>query len=710
MNKTDKKFIEKLTDDVEKFKIFIDTCSLLQGSVSIKFFENIIPILKQKNAKLFLPGKCFFEIEKKMKSKKDAELSKKAKEIYEKIKEYSSKGFIDIKYDKSEGEGSFADNTFLSVFTMFRDRHNLLLITQDNDLAKDILKLNDSKSVKTNKKIAVKRINKYGFLSPFDWQFEKFNVAIKVTDVSNEPIKLSFKPKKGDTIFSDFGEVKLKNLISDKGGEGIIFETDTPYVAKIYKTGKLTQRKQNKIVKIIEKNLQYEGICFPCSLLFKDQEKKKFIGFLMPKAKGIEIGRSIFIKPLFLKKFPKWKKADLVQLCLTILDKVKYLHSHNVIMGDINPQNILVISPKEVYFVDADSYQVENYPCPVGTTIFTAPEIQGKHFPDFLRTIGNENFAVATLLFMLMLPGKPPYAQQGGEDPASNIKQMDFPYPCGDKSNKKIPEGSWGYIWSHLPRKLKEAFYSVFMKEENHALEKDRVSVDAWISIFKDYLYELTDPNGNMLKNDKMSADLFPTRLKRQAGHKYLICKNCSKEVDEKFSKSGVCYNCLSSTYLEERCSACGCEFNITWGEKIFYDSKGFDLPKRCSECRENKSTSKPWVQALKPQTSKLNYARNQQSYYEDDYDDNYDDYDDDDEYYEDEDIEKIKLYYRIEMSKYVDEKIKSMHWFNYFKKEKLRDLSVKYKIEMNKCSNVDEIEELVAEFLEKVGKEIIKK
>lgn len=82
-------------------------------------------------------------------------------------------------------------------------------------------------------------------------------------------------------------------------------------------------------------------------------------------------------------------------LCITILKKLKYLHDRNVILGDINPNNILVVSPTEVYFVDTDSYQIEGFPCPVGTINFTAPEIQRKDFSTFLRTIGNERFAVA---------------------------------------------------------------------------------------------------------------------------------------------------------------------------------------------------------------------------------------------------------------------------------------------------------------------------
>lgn len=46
--------------------------------------------------------------------------------------------------------------------------YNLLLITQDNDLAKDILALNNNRSVKANE-VKVNRINKYGFLSEFFW-------------------------------------------------------------------------------------------------------------------------------------------------------------------------------------------------------------------------------------------------------------------------------------------------------------------------------------------------------------------------------------------------------------------------------------------------------------------------------------------------------------------------------------------------------------
>ena len=213
-------------------------------------------------------------------------------------------------------------------------------------------------------------------------------------------------------------------------------------------------------------------------------------------------------------------------------------------MGDINPANIMVVSPKEVYFVDVDSYQVEGFPCPVGTINYTAPEIQNRNFGDFIRTIGNENFAVATLMFMIMLPGKPPYSQQGGEDQATNIINGNFSYPFGDNSNKKTPDGPWRFIWSHLTYDIKKYFYTTFRKGEERYAENSRVTVDEWLSVFRYYL-ELLD-SGKFGKQDKMSEELYPTRFKKNSSQTYITCKLCGEEVLESCSEQEICRNCLN--------------------------------------------------------------------------------------------------------------------------------------------------------------------
>lgn len=640
LGKTKEQLVQEILENyVRDYKIFIDTCSLLHPKAQ-EFWENIIPYLDKYQTKVIIPTRSIQEVEKHSKNKKDSELAENARKCIGKLSQLIGDGYIDVRGEETD---NFADNVFLVVFTKFRMQHKLLLITQDNDLSKDIMELNNSRSVKA-KNVHVKRINKYGFLSDPTWYEkekgeivkhdvekdevdEKFRICTQVTNFSADKIKITHMPNEGETVYTSNGTVILTKELG-AGGEAIVYETDTQYVAKLYKPETITVRKYEKMKLMLSKDIECPGVCYPVDILYNSHEE--FVGFLMPRAKGIEIQKSVFgPKPLFQKKFPGWKKRDTVELCVTILKKIKYLHDRNIIMGDINPANILVVSPTEVYFVDTDSYQVEDFPCPVGTINYTAPEIQKKHFVDFLRTMGNENFAVATLLFMIMLPGKPPYSQQGGEDPVSNIMRMDFSYPFGDSSNKKTPEGPWRYIWSHLTYDLKEAFYKTFRKDEEYSSEDNRLSVDEWLSMFVEY-QNLLD-SGKFGQQDEMSEELFPTRLKKNPKAIYIKCKLCSQEAEEKHCRSGICRECLQkgevylckncnkemlfSNYekyiknskkreicpecyewgnkvrIRDYCCECGRSFEITNRQYDSYRQNGYDIPKRCKACRGGNRT-----------------------------------------------------------------------------------------------------------------------
>lgn len=653
MTSTDERNVQQeramdiLKDYVEgDWKIFMDTCSLLHFAAD-KFWYNIIPILQQNNKRIIIPAKCVEELEKHSENTEKPELAKDALYCRKLLTRLIEADVVELRGEKCD---TFPDNVFKWVFEKFRMIHNLLLITQDNKLAKDILSIKNSESVIVREKdIQVRRINQYGFLSKFYWNEDKepdthngnycgnkcseadqldasevFRICTKVTAIGEERNYVSYVPGANEVVYTSHGQIRLCSEIGS-GGEGIIYETDTPYVAKIYKKEKNDKLKYEKIKLMLSKKIECEGVCYPVDLLYNS--RKEFVGYLMPKAKGKELQRSIFIKQLFMKNFPNWKKRDTVELCVTILEKIKYLHDRNIIMGDINPLNILVVSPTEVYFVDTDSYQVEEFPCPVGTINFTAPEIQGEKFREFLRTRGNENFAVATLLFMIMLPGKPPYSQQGGADPASNIKSMDFSYPFGDNSNKKTPDGPWRFMWSHLTYDLKEAFYNTFRKGEPNATEETRLNVNEWLKIFNYYLYLLDA--GKLAGQDPMSVELYPTRHKRNPNVTYINCKLCGKEIAEDRSQEGICGDCLNEgeVYNCERCGKeivftnyhkyvkkakrynlchdcfeygnqvrmrqvcidCGQTFDITNNEYEFFESKGYEIPKRCKACRDER-------------------------------------------------------------------------------------------------------------------------
>ena len=416
-------------------------------------------------------------------------------------------------------------------------------------------------------------------------------IMLQVSAIPDDKISIRQIPREGDMLrAADAGIVRLKQRLGG-GGEADIYATDTECVAKIYKAGQMTQRKKAKIELMLRKNLSCQGICLPSAMLYNNDGE--FVGYLMPCAKGVELAKSVFLPMLLKKKFPNWKKIDTVQLCITILNKIKYLHDRDVLIGDINPSNILVVSPAEIYIVDTDSFQIEDFPCPVGTINFTAPEIQRKRFESFLRTKGNENFAIATLLFMIMLPGKPPYSQQGGEDPISNIINMDFSYPFGENSNKKTPDGPWRFMWSHLPYRVKGAFYNTFKAGGKYASENARLSVGDWLEIFSEYHRLLS--SGKYGEQDAMSEDLFPTRFKKDKNATYIRCRLCGNEADEKYSKEGICRACLNKG---EVYTCAGCGKNLVFSNYHKHISKSERHP-YCEECfarlrRSSRSTWRP--------------------------------------------------------------------------------------------------------------------
>ena len=644
---------------VKKYKIFIDTCSLLSGGAD-QFWQKIVPILERTGKSVIVPECVFGELKKlaenpdycRRKGSDDPYLNEKARRACKTVKELQERDLVHVHGDPNDG--NFADNVFLSVFMRFRLRHNMMLITQDRKLTEAILDLGkDCGAVRGVREIRVKRLDGSGRLldvlrplpqestpisvtrgrntpapapeTELDEEEVRFATATTVTDVPDTVIPVSSIPTAGDEVMirraGQSGTLRLGTPMG-AGGEGIAYRTNkSGIIAKIYKRDKITRRKYEKLRLMLTREIDCDGVCFPMAMIYNAQGE--FVGYLMKEAAGKELQKRFFVpKPVILKNFPQWTKVDTVQLCITILEKLKYLHDRNVILGDINPLNILFESPTKVYFVDTDSYQVEGFPCPVCTVPFTAPEIQ-KNNP-VLRTIEHERFAVATLLFMIMLPGRQPYSMQGGEGVQENIIKGDFSYPLGDKKNGKVPPGSWRYCWSHLPYELKQAFYETFCRGEAHYGGRSRYTTGEWLQMFRRYPYLLT--SGRMAEQDEESLLLFPTRFKRQLGRTYAKCKLCGREDDEERLKEGICPTCLRQgetyrcntcgaeirytnydkyvkhskkhmscrTCYEKRnmvaerrtCGVCGESFGITNGEKEFYAKKGFSLPRTCKNCR----------------------------------------------------------------------------------------------------------------------------
>lgn len=635
MGKEPYKLSTLLTDLIQRedVRIFIDTCSMMKECFD-SFLSALIPLLDVNHKKLVIPYSCLQELKKHEDSFKLKKQAKSAVDSLQLISEY-----IDIR--GNENDGSFADNVFLRVFTQFRTKYNLILISEDKNLKADLLKLNNSKSVH-GKRIYVFNTKEALSLDRKEAKKETFKMnTFELTTVSDAPVTLSYLPQEGDFVHTIDGKsIKLvENLKA--GGEGIIYKVDIDcnLVAKIYLKGKFTKRKEAKISTLISKNIKIDGVCLPTGLIYND--KNEAVGYLMPFVQGTSLDASVFRGERgFLRHFPKWTRNDLIDLCITIVTTIQKLHNKGIIIGDINGSNILVETATKVNFVDTDSFQVDGFPCPVGKEDYTAPEIQGKKYDSFLRSESNENFAIATLLFTIFMFGKKPYAKIGGGNTMQDIKDGDFSYPYKENSNHKMPEGDWKYLWSHLHPAIKRTFYYTFRKGESLYDEDKRPNTRNWLKLLKQYKVSMS--NGYLANVDKASLELFPKTYKKAQGHTYATCYICGKETDTEYMRDGkYCYDCLNETsqaeckscheiftfkpnyrqyilhkstppdlcpeciekkrqekkkeqlrrnevFMTRTCQVCGKTFAISKGEHDYLVSKGLNMPKRCKDCRNN--------------------------------------------------------------------------------------------------------------------------
>lgn len=382
---------------------------------------------------------------------------------------------------------------------------------------------------------------------------EKKLQKYKIFKIPRKPndshLNVNFIPQAGDKAYRENrkSSITLVQKIAS-GGEGVVYQTDQPnYVAKIYHKSHLTQERHKKIKLMLTKPIVHPAICWPTEILVN--ANGEFCGYLMPEAKGLILQTSLFVPALLKRKLATWTRHELVNVAIKFAELVNYLNARNIIIGDINPMNVLISEDSnQMYLVDCDSFQIEDFPCAVGTVNFTAADIQGKDYKSFLRTQKHEDFALATMLFMILMPGKTPYSQEGGVSPAENIKSGNFPYPFKEIRSQNVSKGSWRYIWSHFPFAVKEAFHTVFR-------EKKTITSKAWVEQLKKYQYGLA--------KGYHSADIFPSSMKVRAEHAITVqCEtyDCSEmfEVDEEFaaelraqSKNIYCDNCRRRLEVE---------------------------------------------------------------------------------------------------------------------------------------------------------------
>lgn len=317
----------------------------------------------------------------------------------------------------------------------------------------------------------------------------------------------------GDILFSGQGKRTVLGESIAEGGEGSVFTahvaSESLLVAKIYHPNKRTHWREQKLRLMCSRPIRSPCVAWPRGILY--DELRCFVGVLMPRVDGVPLGVFAFHAELLKKQFPSWTRYDLTRLCLHLAESVNTLHRYGVILGDLHPGNVMASPDGSVCWVDTDSFQIEDYPCSVGTERFRAPELRG-NYEDFLRTRSHDTYALSVLLFMTLTLGLFPFTRQGsGEDMQESVRKGTLPYPF---SLYKPPPGSYPpdtpgrYVWSYLPRKLRDALGHNLTCVQHHDL-RPRVSPGYLARCFHQYLRDM-EPGGR--RDHPMYRDLLHDR------------------------------------------------------------------------------------------------------------------------------------------------------------------------------------------------------
>lgn len=385
--------------------------------VGVEFFgETLLPLLERHSNVLIVPTRVTHEV-KKHAASDDAALRDAATAGLVVLQRYIDKGRLVVGQDEHELEGhnrTFADPVFVRLALRFHGEHDLCFITQDTQLAKTLLenrvsggdrqflvtyvdrrqgrlmrweprlarqnatgsdekdlgKSQDSPRMRSEgesrrepKALArhqervegdpPPKLKSEGSAPPRP-KPKPFLLVATVTPASDAPIPVAKIPGVGDTVIGTVsGPVQLIESIAE-GGEGIVYRTGRAgVVCKIYHAERLTTSRRHKLELMVTRDVRIRGVCWPTELV--RNLNGEFVGYLMPKADGKIFKTAVLAKPLLQKTFPHWTREHLTQLAVTVLRTIAQLHELNVLIGDINPQNILVVGEREISIIDADS-------------------------------------------------------------------------------------------------------------------------------------------------------------------------------------------------------------------------------------------------------------------------------------------------------------------------------------------------------------------
>ena len=313
------------------------------------------------------------------------------------------------------------------------------------------------------------------------------------------------------------------------GGEGTVYRINgsDDIVAKLYNQEQLREpgardRMREKIDAMLAAKLSpyVNGvltIAWPVDRL--TDSTGLFQGFVMPMVKDkksiLWACRVDERKILFENKY-RWSISVAIAHNLAIA--VENVNQAGIVVGDMNPNNILVDKQGYVTLIDADSFSITSdsgkvFKCSVGMEEVLPAELQGKDLskPGNDFTVYSDRFALAVHIFNLLCDNFHPFGCLDMNSPRSsattnprvhNITRGFCPYVKGGRG--KTPTGAPDM--SILPDDIRELFDRVFKYDARTAVKRETLKARPSATEWRTALYNLYQVRESVSNNRRAST------------------------------------------------------------------------------------------------------------------------------------------------------------------------------------------------------------
>ena len=232
-------------------------------------------------------------------------------------------------------------------------------------------------------------------------------------------------------MFNAQGQQLRLGVELGRGGEATVYQLrdESNKAVKLYH--RTDEKRLDKLKAMIARIPQdpiagagHLSLAWPQELVF--DETGQGVGFVMPR---VDCRPTLALHQLYNPKARRQRAAGtswryLVRIARNLCAVVAALHRAGYVVGDLNESNILVTDQALVSLVDCDSVQVRDgmqlYRCLVAKGEYLAPELQGKALQTVVRRPKHDTFALAVLIFLLLMEGVHPFTgvyQGEGEPP-----------------------------------------------------------------------------------------------------------------------------------------------------------------------------------------------------------------------------------------------------------------------------------------------------